>query len=32
MLVLTAATDLHRISHPGIRQLVIIRLKQLGTL
>ncbi len=30
MLVLTAATELHRISHPGIRQLVAIRLQQLG--
>lgn len=30
MLVLTRPTDLHRISHPGIRQLVAIRQQQLG--
>lgn len=30
MLVLTTPTDLHRISHPGIRQLVAIRLQQLA--
>lgn len=30
MLVLTTPTDLHRITHPGIRQLVAIRLQQLA--
>ena len=31
MLVLTAPTDLHRINHPGIRQLVTLRFQQLGS-
>lgn len=30
MLVLTAPTDLHRINHPGIRQLVTLRFQQLA--
>ena len=30
MIVLTTPTDLHRISHPGIRQLVTLRFQQLA--